>query len=97
MISLPDRFLSRLFLACGALFGAYVLVMITTIYFASYASELTGSIREREASVVALETEYYAAIGVLSESDPAALGFVSPLRVEYVASAGAPAFSRADR
>jgi hypothetical protein len=97
MIFLPDRILTRLSYACGALFAAYVVLVVSTIYFASYKTELSSDVREREAAIVALETEYYAAVGSLTASDPGALGFVTPAAVRYVSAVGAPTFTRADR
>jgi hypothetical protein len=71
--------------------------MIGAIYFASSATELAGIARATEADVVALETEYYAAIAKITETDPAELGFVMPAKVVYVDAVGSPALSRADR
>lgn len=96
MISLPNKCLSRLALACAATFGVYVVFMVMAIYFASSATELSGIARSKEADVVALETEYYAAISELSQMNPAALGLVAPRQVGYVAAAGGPSVSRAD-
>lgn len=97
MIPLPNKSLSILALACAAAFVVYVALMVTAIYFASSATELAGIARAKEADVVALETRYYDAIREITKTDPAALGFVTPTEVNYVAATGFPAFSRADR
>lgn len=96
-MTLPNKFLTHLAVACAATFAVYVACMVMAIYFASSATELAGSARVREAEVVALETEYYAAISDLSKTDPSTLGLVTPRQVGYVAAAGGPAVSRADR
>lgn len=95
-IALPSRIIRHLAIACGAAFAAYVALVLATVYFASYATELAGEIREREAAIVALETEYYDAVGRLTASDPSALGFVTPSAVRYVSADGVPSFTRAD-
>lgn len=95
--SLPAKSLTYLGFACAATFLVYVVLMAGALYFASSATELAGIARAKEADVVALETEYYAAIAVITETDPAELGFVMPAKVVYVEANGAPAFSRADR
>lgn len=95
--SLPQKSLSYLGFACFAAFGLYVILMAGALYFASSATELAGIARTKEADVVALETEYYAAIAKITKTDPSELGFVMPAKVVYVEAVGAPAFSRADR
>ncbi len=96
MIRLPTRSVTFLSYTCGVLLAVYVGFVLATIYFASHKTELASELREREAAIVALETEYYAAVGELTASDPASLGFVAPAQVRYVSAVGAPAFSRAD-
>jgi len=96
MNALPKKSLSYLAAACAFVFAVYVVLMVTAMYFASSATELAGIARSKEADVVALETEYYAAIKELTKTDPASLGFVTPTEVEYVAAVGFPAFSRAE-
>lgn len=93
---LPAHTITWLSYACGALFALYVGFVLATVYFASYRTELASELREREATIVALETEYYDAVEKLTASDPADLGFVSPKQVRYVSAVGAPVFSRAD-
>lgn len=94
---LPNRSITFLLLGCGALVAAYVALVATTIFFASVRTDLMGEVRELESSVAALETQYYDAISTLSATDVGAAGYVTPLAVEYVASAGAPAVTRADQ
>lgn len=96
MIRLPAHSVTLLSYMCGILLAVYVAFVLATIYFASYKTELASELREREAAIVALETEYYAAVGKLTASDPATFGFVAPAQVRYVSAVGAPAFTRAD-
>ncbi len=92
---LPSRTLMVLSIACAVVFSVYVLLVLTTVYFASYKTELATDIRAQEARMVTLETEYYAAVGRLTASDPETHGFVSPTQVRYVSAGGAPVFTRA--
>jgi len=94
---MPEKCLSRLLFATAGLFAVYVVFLITAIYFASSATQLAGESRSREADVVALETEYYAAVSALSKANPSALGYVMPHRVDYVTALGSPTLTRADR
>ncbi len=96
-MTLPQNALRHLAIACGALFAAYVLLVLATVYFASYRTELASDVRSQEAKIVALETEYYDAVGKLTASDPAELGFVEPAAVRYVSARTGPVFTRADR
>jgi hypothetical protein len=95
-IALPNRIIRNLAIACGAVFAAYVFFVLATVYFASYRTELASDVRSEEARIVALETEYYDAVGKLTASDPAELGFVTPAEVRYVSARTAPAFTRAE-
>lgn len=84
-----------LMLSCVVALCAYILLMVAALYFASSVTELSAAVRVQEADVVRLETEYYAAIRRITETDPNTLGFVLPTRVVYVDAAGSPALSRA--
>lgn len=97
MITLPNNSIKCLSVACGAVFALYVVFMIAAVSFASVEVEHARDARAKESSVVALETEYYAAIARLSSGDPRAEGFVTPSEVEYVTADGAPVVTRADR
>jgi hypothetical protein len=96
-IALPQHALKYLSIACGAVFGLYVIFMIMAVSFASLEVERARDARTKEASVVALETDYYAAIDRLAGSNPTALGYVTPSDVEYVNESGSPVVTRADR
>jgi hypothetical protein len=78
-------------------FAAYVVFLVAAISFAAVEVERSRAASDQESAVVALETKYYAAVGKLAESDPATLGYVTPLKVVYVNQNGAPALSRAAR
>ncbi len=94
---LPSKTITLLSYGCAVLAVAYVALVATTIFFATIRTDLMVSIRSMESTVASLETEYYDAIARLSATDVGAAGFVSPTAVEYVAAAGAPAVTRADR
>lgn len=94
---LPSRTITVLSIGCAVLAAAYVALVAATIFFATIRTDLMVSIRSMESTVASLETEYYDAIARLSATDVAAAGFVNPVTVDYIAAAGAPAVTRADR
>lgn len=94
---LPNRAITVLALACGALAVAYLALMMTTIFFATLRTERMAAVRELESSVSSLEGRYYDAIASLSATNVSAEGYVTPSAVEYVSAQGSPTVTRADR
>lgn len=93
---MPNRLITYLGFSCGTLFAAYAALLIATIFFATWQTGLAASMRESEARVMALETEYYEAIAQLNATDVSAIGFYTPSKTEYVAEAGSPTFTLAE-
>lgn len=94
---MPNRAITYLSISCGVLLTAYVALVAVTIYFATMRTELTSALRDLESNVSALETDYYGAISKLDAIDVTSAGFVTPLKVGYIAENGTPTFTRADR
>lgn len=90
---MPNRLISSLSIACGAMIALYLVLVVMTIFFASWQTELARSVRETEGKISTLEAKYYVTISALHNANPAAAGFVQPHTVAYVASAARPALS----
>ncbi len=92
---MPNKTLTILGFSCAAVFAAYIVLVIATVFFATWETELASSAGEAEARISALETEYFDAIARLSETNVASAGYHQPDRVEYVAANGKPTFTLA--
>jgi hypothetical protein len=86
---MPNRLIPVLSFSCGTLTLSYVVLMVTTIFFAAWQTQAMGSVRLAESTIGNLEANYYTTINHLSSLDPTALGYVSPGQVEYVTIAPA--------
>lgn len=94
---MPPKTIALLSFSCGTVFAAYIALMIAAVFFAAWENTLAASAREAETRIAALEAEYFAAIDTLQAADLSHIGLAEPSRVEYVAEAGAPAVTRAER
>lgn len=94
---MPNRLISTLSYTAGALFVAYLILIVVTVSFAAWQTELAHSVRETEVAIGELEMDYYQAIGRINDMDPMAVGFVSPSRIGYVVDAGPTGLSQATR
>jgi len=90
---MPDRTITFLTIAAGALFALYVMLVITTIAFATTQTSLAVQVRETEGKISALETTYYASVARDNASTPASLGLVHPTEVEYAVAKPASGLS----
>ncbi|MDB5265126.1 MAG: hypothetical protein JWN64_697 [Parcubacteria group bacterium] len=90
---MPDRTISILGISCGALLSVYVALVITTITFAAWQTELRASIRSTEGMISSLESEYYEHVAAITATAPSAFGLVPPASVRYAAKAPATAVS----
>ncbi len=81
--ALPDRTVYFLLLMSGALFTVYVGLVIFTITLATVQTSLAAEVRETEGTIASLETNYYAAVAVENEAQPASVGLVAPTSVVY--------------
>jgi hypothetical protein len=86
-LAMPDRTNFILGLAAGALAVIYVGIMITTIIFASWQTQLARGIDDSRSRIQSLEDDYYHAIAKLDNTDPHSVGLVAPSKVEYVTAA----------
>ncbi len=84
------RLVPLLSILAGALFAAYVALMVTTILFASLQTQLSQEVQDKHMQIAKLETTYYGSVAEIDSADPHALGYVTPKRVEYVTEAQAP-------
>ena len=84
---MPNRLIPTLSISCGALTTMYVVLVVTTIFFASWQTEAMSSVRNAESHIGMLEANYYTAISQASSLSPTSLGFVTPVQITYVASA----------
>lgn len=90
---MPNKCITILGLSCGAVFAAYVGLVIATIFFASWETQLAASAGDAEARIAALETQYYDGISALNSTNIASAGYTHPAHVEYVAESGSPTFT----
>ena len=84
---MTDRLIPVLSISCGAFATLYVVLMVSTIFFASLQTEEMSYVRGSESKIGTLEANYYTAINKASNLSPATLGFVAPVEVKYVATA----------
>jgi hypothetical protein len=93
---MPERLNTYLGSLAGLMLVAYLALVIGTIFLANVQTELADSVSDAEASIGALETQYYAAIASVNAEDPATFGFVVPAKKEYArAAASLPTLTRA--
>lgn len=90
---MPDRTISVLSIAAGALVAVYVVLVVTTVTFAAWQTELALTARDAESTIGNLETRYYGAVGALSATDPGSMNLGKPLAVSYATEAPAPTLS----
>ncbi len=90
---MPDRTISILSIAAGALVAVYVVLVITTVTFAAWQTDLALTARDAESTIGDLETKYYEQVGVLAATDPRSMNLGKPAAVTYATEAQAPALS----
>jgi hypothetical protein len=96
-LQVPDRIVPMLSIAAGFLVVTYIVLMITTIFFAAWQTQLARGIDDTRARIHGLETEYYTAIARLDSTDPSSVGLVAPAKVEYVVAQRMPGLTFAGR
>lgn len=84
---MPDRTVPVLAIAAGCLVVVYLALMLTTIFFAAWQTQLVRGIDDTRERIHRLETEYYNAIARIDSTDPSSVGLVAPKKVEYVVAA----------
>jgi hypothetical protein len=88
--AVPNRINFILGSIAAALVVVYIGLMITTIFFASWQTQLARGIDDTRSRIQALETRYYDEIAKLDSTDPGSVGLVAPKKVEYVVAARMP-------
>ncbi|MBP6868777.1 MAG: hypothetical protein KBC16_01565 [Candidatus Pacebacteria bacterium] len=84
---MPDRTIPLLSATAILLFVGYLGLMVTTISFATWQTELTREMRDTEVRIASLEGRYYDLIKTVGAEDPSTFGLVEPRAVRYVAEA----------
>lgn len=92
-LALPNRLVPALGIIAFMLAVLYVALMITTIFFAAWQTQLARGIDESRVAIEKLENWYYDAIARIDATDPSSLGLVAPTHIEYVVAARLPAVS----
>lgn len=80
---MPDRTISMLGATVVLLITVYIGLVVTTITYAAMQTELALTARDAESSIGAIETAYYAQVGVLSATDPKSMDLYKPSAVHY--------------
>lgn len=86
-IAIPDRTVPVLALAAASLVAVYLVLMVTTIFFAAWQTQLARSMDDSRERIQKLEAEYYRTIARIDSTDPLSVGLVAPAKVHYVVSA----------
>jgi hypothetical protein len=94
---MPDRTNVYLGSIAAALAALYIGLMLTTVFFAAWQTQLARGIDDTRSRILALETRYYSEIAKLDSTDPGSVGLVAPSKVEYVVAARMPGLTFADR
>lgn len=87
---MPDRTVSILGYACGALVASYLVLIVVTVSMAAWQTNLAMEVHETEADIARLESRYYDMVAQIDQTDPGALGLVAPDRVMYATTQTAP-------
>lgn len=91
---MPDRTISILSAALGMLVFAYLALMVTTVSFAAWRTDLAAEVRKTEEAIALLEQDYYGAVERIGATDPASHGLAKPARVTYAAMVAAQAVTK---
>ena len=84
---MPDRTIPILGVTAACLVVVYLIVMLTTIFFAAWETQLARGIDDTRERIHKLEGSYYDAIAEIDSTDLSSTGLVAPTRVEYVVAA----------
>lgn len=87
---MPDRTVSILGYACGALVASYLVLIVVTVSMAAWQTNLAMEVHETEADIARLESRYYDMVAQIDQTDPGSLGLVAPTRVMYATTQAAP-------
>lgn len=87
---MPDRTISLLSYAIGALVAAYLTLVVVTVSMAAWQTNLAMQVHETESDIARLEARYYDMVAQIDRTDPGSLGLVAPSKVTYASSQAAP-------
>ncbi len=87
---MPDRTISVLAASCGALIALYIGLVVTTVSYAAWQTDLAAAMRNTDANIASLESQYYAQVARLDSVDPASIGLVTPSSVKYAVMVSGP-------
>ena len=96
-IVLPNRIVLMLSVTAAGLVAVYITLMLTTIFFAAWQTQLASGIDDSRERIHRLEDQYYQVIDKIDATDPGSMGLVAPHTVEYVVAARMPGLTFADR
>jgi hypothetical protein len=80
---MPDRTIAILSWTAGALFLAYLVLVIATVSLAAMQTSLAAEVRSTEGGIAELESTYYATLARENASTPSSVGLVAPASVAY--------------
>jgi hypothetical protein len=81
----PNRLIPLLSVSCGLLTFSYIVLVVTTVFFASWQTTAVSSVRDNESKIATLEAQYYSTMNHINSLSPSSMGFVMPKDVQYVA------------
>ena len=93
----PDRLIPILRAAVIGLIAVYVVLVVTTVYFATWQTQEVSSMSDSQSAIGMLESKYYASVAQINETDPTTLGYVKPKIVTYVSAVQETGLSYAGR
>lgn len=96
-VRIPVKTIPLLMVVAGALVATYVALIMSTIMFAAWQTQLATNMDDTRADIARLETKYYAQITSLDGMDPASKGLVKPGNVAYVTASKTPGLTFAGR
>jgi|CXWL01.1.fsa_nt_gi hypothetical protein len=83
---MPNRTIPLLSVFSGILISVYVVLVCTTVVFAAVQTDLARTLSDTRASIGTLEASYYEKVAELNNTDPASIGLVTPILVQYVSA-----------
>jgi hypothetical protein len=92
---MPSHILTYLKATFGVIGGAYLALVIFTMYLASTQMALASSIGDTEAAIGRLEASYYTKVSAIDATDPSTLGFVMPAQKLYARAESGPVLTKA--
>lgn len=92
---MPDKTITMLASLAGVIAFVYVVLVIVTVYFATWQTSLAATVRSTEGNLSQMESTYYSSIASLNATNPIAAGYVQPSEVKYAEAKAASGLSYA--